>query len=289
MEDIEAVPTPILQNNEICKPETDDSSEEITQFETVIDKIYLFSASKKGRNIIFRIKTKDAFIPVNYELIYDTNDMNKLSKIFILCSNIDEIYHVLIGGLKNNSKEINIELINDKAVCKFILDNKVLDRKENYTIILTKKKVNLNADVLNEQFIKINEKQKELEDKLEKKINEINLITEKQSQLQEEFNQKMKEIEEIKKCYNEHFALFKINRNKYNDIEKSQNDIKSELDLLKNEITKNKNETKKEEIEGLIENKNIEVYNSMEERINDINKKIEQININSQNSIKKLV
>ena len=41
--------------------------------------------------------------------------MNKLSKIFILCSNIDEIYHVLIGGLKKNSKEINIELINDKA------------------------------------------------------------------------------------------------------------------------------------------------------------------------------
>ena len=44
-----------------------------------------------------------------------------------------------------------------------------MDRKENYTIILTKKKVNLNADVLNEQFIKINEKQKELEVKLEKK------------------------------------------------------------------------------------------------------------------------
>ena len=167
MEDVEAVPTPFVEDKEQDKPETD--SEEVTEFEAVIDKIYLFSATKKGRNIIFRIKTKDAFIPVNYELIYDSNDMNKLSKIFILCSNIDEIYHVLIGGLKNNSKEIKIELINDKAVCKFILDNKVLDRKENYTIILTKKKVNLNADVLNEQFIKINEKQKELEDKLEKK------------------------------------------------------------------------------------------------------------------------
>ena len=220
MEDVEAVPTPFVEDKEQDKPETD--SEEVTEFEAVIDKIYLFSATKKGRNIIFRVKTKDAFIPVNYELINDSNDMNKLSKIFILCSNIDEIYHVLIGGLKNNSKEINIELINDKAVCKFILDNKVLDRKENYTIILTKKKVNLNADVLNEQFIKINEKQKELEVKLEKKINEINLITEKQSQLQEEFNQEMKEIEEIKKCYNEHFALFKINRNKYNDIEISK-------------------------------------------------------------------
>ena len=331
MEDVEAVPTPFVEDKEQDKPETD--SEEVTEFEAVIDKIYLFSATKKGRNIIFRVKTKDAFIPVNYELIYDSNDMNKLSKIFILCSNIDEIYHVLIGGLKNNSKEIKIELINDKAVCKFILDNKVLDRKENYTIILTKKKVNLNADVLNEQFIKINEKQKELEDKLEKKIDEINLITEKQSQLQEEFNQKMKEIEEIKKCYNEYMALFQNNRNKLNEFEKSQNNIKSELDLLKKEITQNNNEDIKEEIEeikDLIENQKVEVYNSIEKAnkniqslsqnslelkksINNINLnintiqenqkllfskddnnnkidlKIEQINLNSQNSIKKLV
>ena len=87
-----------------------------------------------------------------------------------------------------------------------------------------------------------------MEVKLEKKINEINLITEKQSQLQEEFNQKMKEIEEIKKCYNEHFALFKINRNKFNEIEKSQNDIKSELDLLKNEIKKIKMKPKKKKL-----------------------------------------
>ena len=331
MEDVEAVPTPFVEDKEQDKPETD--SEEVTEFEAVIDKIYLFSATKKGRNIIFRVKTKDAFIPVNYELIYDSNDMNKLSKIFILCSNIDEIYHVLIGGLKNNSKEINIELINDKAVCKFILDNKVLDRKENYTIILTKKKVNLNADVLNEQFIKINEKQKELEEKLEKKIDEINLIAQKQSQLQEEFNQKMKEIEEIKKCYNEYMALFQNNRNKLNEFEKSQNNIKSELDLLKKEITQNNNEDIKEEIEeikDLIENQKVEVYNSIEKAnkniqslsqnslelkksINNINLnintiqenqkllfskddnndkidlKIEQINLNSQNSIKKLV
>jgi len=221
MEDVEAVPTPLIQNNEAYKPETDDSSEEITDFETVIDKIYLFSASKKGKNIIFRVKNKEVILPVNYELISDSNDMNKLSKIFILCSNIDEIYHVLIGSLKDNPKEIKIELINDKAVCQFILDYKVLDRKESHTIILTKKKDNLNTDVLNEQFIKMNNKQKELEEKLEKKINEINLIAEKQSKLQDEFKQKMDEIEEIKKSYNEHLLLFQNNKNKLNEIEKS--------------------------------------------------------------------
>ena len=292
MEDVEAVPTPFIQNNEAYKPETDDSSEEVTDFETVIDKIYLFSASKKGKSIIFRVKNKEAILPVNYELISDSNDMNKLSKIFILCSNIEEIYHVLIGSLKDNPKEIKIELINDKAVCKFILDYKVLDRKESHTIILTKKKDNLNTDVLNEQFIKMNNKQKELEEKLEKKINEINLIAEKQSKLQDEFKQKMDEIEEIKKTYNEYLAIFQNNKNKINEIEKSQNNIKSELDSLKNEITNNKNKDIKEEMEeikDLIENQKIEVYNSIDEDFNNINKKIEQNNLNSQNSIKKLV
>ena len=140
MEDSDAVPTPFFEKNRKYKTEIDESLEEKTDFEILIDKIYVFTASKKGNNIIFRVKVKEKVIPVNYELVYDSNDMNRLSKIFILCSNMDEIYHIMIGSLKDNKNDIKIEIIKEKAICKFILDYKVLDKKENHSIILNKKK-----------------------------------------------------------------------------------------------------------------------------------------------------
>ena len=140
MEDAEAVPTPFFNKYGANNAETDESLEEKTDFELVIDNVYDYTVTKKGKTIIFRVEIKENVIPINYELVYDSEDMNRLSKIFMLCSNIDEIYQVLIGSLKDNKKEIKIEIINEKAICKFILDYKVLDKKENHSIILNKKK-----------------------------------------------------------------------------------------------------------------------------------------------------
>ena len=190
MEDAEAVPTPFFKKYEENKAEPDQILEEKTDFDIVIDNIYAFSATKKGNSIIFRIQIKESVFPINYELIYNSDDMNRLSKIFMLCSNIDEIYHILIGSLKDNEQNIKIEIINEKAICKFILDYKVLDKKENHSIVMNKKKADLKVETINEEFLKFNNKQKSLEIQLEEKVKEINLIKEKQKILQEEFEQK---------------------------------------------------------------------------------------------------
>ena len=58
MEDAEAVPTPILQNNEICKPEIDDSSEEITQFEQLSIKFIYLVLQKKEELLFLQLKPK---------------------------------------------------------------------------------------------------------------------------------------------------------------------------------------------------------------------------------------
>lgn len=140
MEDIEAVPAPNIITNGYDKPEIDESAVEKTDFDIVIDNTYSFSVSKKGEKIIFKIKIKNVVMPINYEFVCDSKYMNKISKIFSLCSNLEEVYQALISGLKECSKEIKIELVNDKAVCNFILDIKFLKKKENHTIMLAKKK-----------------------------------------------------------------------------------------------------------------------------------------------------
>ena len=280
MDDAEAVPTPFFDKYEANKTETEESLEEKTDFELIVDNNYVYTATKKGKTIIFRVQNKENIIPVNYELVYDSNDMNKLSKIFMLCSNMDEVYHILVGSLKDNKKDIKIEIINEKAICKFILDYKVLDKKENHSIILNKKKSDLKVETINDEFIKFSNKQKSLEIKLEEKVNEINLIKEKQNKLQEEFEKKLKEIDEIKKTQNEFLNYINENKNKFIENEKFQNNIKSELDGLKNGMEQYNNNipNNKEEIEGklgdirnLIKNQKNEMLNSLQNQNKDIN------------------
>ena len=280
MEDAEAVPTPFFDKYEANKTETEESLEEKTDFELIVDNNYVYTATKKGKTIIFRVQNKENVIPVNYELVYDSNDMNRLSKIFMMCSNMDEVYHILVGSLKDNKKDIKIEIINEKAICKFILDYKVLDKKENHSIILNKKKSDLKLETINDEFIKFSNKQKSLEIKLEEKVKEINLIKEKQNKLQEEFDQKLKEIDEIKKTQNEFLNYINENKNKFIENEKFQNNIKSEIDELKNEmkqnnnnITDNNGEIEEEigDIRNLIENQKNEMFNSLQNQNKNIN------------------
>ena len=283
MEDSEAVPTPFFQKYDDNKTEKEEFLEEKTDFEIVIDNLYIYSATKKGNKIIFRLQIKENVIPINYELIYDTNDMNRMSKIFMLCSNIDEVYHILIGSLRDNKKDIKIELIKDKAICKFILDYKVLDKKEKHSIILIKKKSDLKPEIINNEFININNKQKSLETKLEEKLKEINLIKEKQNKLQEEFEQKMKEIDVIIKTQNEFLNNINDNKNKIIENEKVQNKIKSELDELRNEMEQyNDNATNKnEEIEEEIG----EIYNKIDNQKNEIINSFQNQNKITNNSL----
>ena len=280
MEDAEAVPTPFFDKCEANKTETEESLEEKTDFELIVDNNYVYTATKKGKTIIFRVQNKENVIPVNYELVYDSNDMNRLSKIFMLCSNMDEVYYILVGSLKDNKKDIKIEIINEKAICKFILDYKVLDKKENHSIILNKKKSDLKVETINDEFIKFSNKQKSLEIKLEEKINEINLIKEKQNKLQEEFEKKLKEINEIKKTQNEFLNYINENKNKFIENEKFQNNIKNEIDEIKNEMEQynnnkpdNNGEIEEEigDIRNLIKNQKNEMLNSLQNQNKNIN------------------
>ena len=268
MEDVEAVPTPIYEKGETASSELDNSGEEITDFSQVIDKNYLFTFSKKSKKIIFRLQIQEAFLPINYELVCDEKYMKGLSKIFMLCSSIDEIYSAVIVDLKKYCNDIKIELINDKAIFKFILDYKIIDKKENQSLILVKKKDNLNTEVLNNAFIKIGNNQKLLEEKLEQKVNEINLITEKQSKLQEEFKQKLEEIEEIKKAQNEYLKEINENKNSIIKFEKSNKELKNEIDELKNGNNENK---KNDNMKNIIEKDIINIHNEIKKHRNEIN------------------
>ncbi len=174
--------TPSYPKGESTPEEKDDNSEEKINFSEIIDKKYLLICSLKGKKIKFKLQLEKDIIPINYEFICDYDYMKNLSKLFILCSNIDDIYQALTADLKTYVNDIKIEKINDDFKLNFILDYKIINKKETNSITLYKKKESLNTEILNNQFIKIENNHKNLEDKLENKIKEINLIKEKQEQ-----------------------------------------------------------------------------------------------------------
>ena len=133
-----------------------------------------------------------------YELSCSEKYLKNASKILGACDFINEIYNALINGLKNKSNSIKIDTSSGNVVCNFQLDYGFINKKENIPIILYKKKAELDFELLNNAFNEMKSNQNNLEDKLDKKVIEINLVIEKQSKLQDEFNQKSKEFEEIK-------------------------------------------------------------------------------------------
>ena len=255
----------------VTNSEKDENLEEKIDFNQKIDEKYILICSKKGKRIKFKLQLEKAIIPINYELICDYDYMKDLSGLYKLCPDIDKIYEALITDLKLYINDIKIEIINDNIQLNFIIDYKFITKKENISLTLIKKKENLNTDILNNEFIKINNNQKILEEKLENKIKEINLISEKQKQLQDEFQQKLKEIEQIKNAQNDYLNLIKNNQNNFNELKESQNKIRTELDKLKNNINNNKNdeniskEIKKEisNLKNIIDNQNNNFYNSI--------------------------
>ena len=287
--------TPSYPKGESTPEEKDDNSEEKINFSEIIDKKYLLICSLKGKKIKFKLQLEKAIIPINYEFICDYDYMKNLSKLFILCSNIDDIYQALTADLKTYVNDIKIEKINDDFKLNFILDYKIINKKETNSITLYKKKESLNTEILNNQFIKIENNHKNLEDKLENKIKEINLIKEKQDKLQNEYEQKLKEIEEIKKKQNDYLNLIKNNDN-FNELKESQNNIITELEKLKNEVNKNKddenmNKNLKKEIinlKNIVDNQNNNFHNSftkqnisiqnLSENLSSFKKSIEESN-----------
>lgn len=276
----------------IPNSEKDDTSEEKIDFNQKIDEKYILICSKKGKRIKFKLQLEKAIIPINYELICDYEYMKDLSGLYKLCPDIDKIYEALITDLKLYINDIKIEIINDNIQLNFIIDYKFITKKEKISITLIKKKESLNTDILNNEFIKLDNNQKIFEEKLESKIKEINLIAEKQKQLQDEFQQKLKEIEEIKNAQNDYLNLIKNNQNNFNVLKESQNKIRTELDKLKNDINNNKNdgninkEIKKEitNLKNIIDNQNNNFYNSLTKH----NLKVQNLSDNS-SSLKKSI
>ena len=271
MEDADAVPTPFYEKGDREENENEGSMEEKTEFNQKVDGNYLLACSQKGKKIIFRLQKSGGVIPENYEIICDSKYMINLSKLFTICPDISDIYQALIIDLKNYSEQIKVELDNEKAIITFILDYKIYNKKETKSIYLYKKKDSFNPELLNNAFIKFESQEKILEEKLEKKVSEINLISEKQIKLQEEFEQKMKEIEEIKKAQKEYLNYIKENKTKILEMEKSNKDLKNELEKMKHEMKENKINEKinigiNREIAGLknlFENQKNNYYNSL--------------------------
>ena len=205
-----------------------------------------------------------------YELSCSEKYLKNASKILGACDFINEIYNALINGLKNNSNSIKIDTSSGNVVCNFQLDYGFINKKENIPIILYKKKAELDFELLNNAFNEMKSNQNNLEDKLDKKVIEINLVIEKQSKLQDEFNQKLKEFEEIKNYQKEtskYLENYKLNNI---DIEKSKNDFKLDLENMKKEMNNTYNLNKEEiknEIKGIkaiVKNQKKELINSRE-------------------------
>ena len=277
MENVGPVPTPFFDKIEQNKTEENqETSNDVTDFSQIIENNFLFSCSKKGDQIIFKAEKQEAIIPLVYELSCSEKYLKNASKILGACDFINEIYNALINGLKNNSNSIKIDTSSGNAVCNFQLDYGFINKKENIPIILYKKKAELDFELLNNAFNEIKNNQNNLEDKLNKKVIEINLVIEKQSKLQDEFNQKLKEFEEIKNYQKEtskYLENYKLNNI---DIEKSKNDFKLDLDNMKKEMNNtynlNKEEVKNEikGIKAIVKNQKNELVNSFSKQNSDI-------------------
>ena len=262
------------------------------------NETFLLKCSKtKNNSIIFKLKLVAELCTCYYELELKSDSFEKISKLFLLCTDLDETFSVLINNISENMKEIKIEF-NESYAKLIVLFNLPTGKKDIGNFNLIKKEININSvlNVLNSKMNIIQENQKKFEQKLDEKIKQINFNSNNRNIIDSVLNNRIKEIENLQSNKIKLENYIKQNKNKINDIEIDQNNYKLKLDKYENELKEEKYKKEAEEKNKENEKKNfkdnvirfIDTFPSVKEKINLLEKNQDKIkeSINDDNFIK---
>ena len=136
---------------------------------------YILTCSQTNKSTIYiKLELQSELKTYFYSFNYELKSLIKISKLFFLCSDIEDSFKILIDNLSKNYKDIKVSF--SKNYIKLILSFDLpTGKKEDGYFILNKKEININ-DVLNSLNSKLNlikENQEKFERKIEEKMNEI--------------------------------------------------------------------------------------------------------------------
>lgn len=146
--------------------------------------------------------------------------MSNFSKVFDCSENASESYEVLIDNIAKNNKDLIFDFSEQKVILtinflfpsgkiragKTILDKKDIDIK----IILNEMNTNFNKieNQIEEKINTIMSEQRNIKEKLDKNINNIEIIKQSNSKLEELINQNKEEINKIRVEQNKYTKKF---------------------------------------------------------------------------------
>jgi len=236
---------------------------------------YIFICSKTNiDSVIFKIILDSEFSLYYYEYSLSSENFNELSRLFKMCNNFEEKYNLLIQNLKQNKKDINIELKDNSPKLKFSLDLPI-GTKDNPYINLIKKEKDINTflDTLKSKFKIIQENQTKLEDKMKTKAKGIHTLLSRLYKFETNLTNKIKEIEEIKSNQQRYIENSQKNENKISEIENYQENILSKLE----NIEKNENDLEEEDEEKIEISDILNSYSDLENQVKNLIENQEEI------------
>ena len=236
---------------------------------------YIFICSKTNiDSVIFKIILDSEFSLYYYEYSLSSENFNELSRLFKMCNNFEEKYNLLIQNLKQNKKDINIELKDNSPKLKFSLDLPI-GTKDNPYINLIKKEKDINTflDTLKSKFKIIQENQTKLEDKMKTKAKGIHTLLSRLYKFETNLTNKIKEIEEIKSNQQRYIENSQKNENKISEIENYQENILSKLE----NIEKNENDLEEENEEQIEIADILNSYSDLENQVKNLIENQEEI------------
>ena len=176
-------------------------------------KKYEIIFSQKSNNLLILSKEINSFLSKRYEEEFSKNNLNQISKFFMLFNDISEILTELKLRIEKNNFEINVnentfEILFKVEISNINEFNLILKRKEEdlKTIVETLcsiiKKQEEKINKLEEEKIETNNKINKLEEEKNKSINRINKLEKELNKsnniikkLEEESNKKIKQLE----------------------------------------------------------------------------------------------
>lgn len=236
---------------------------------------YIFTCSKTNiDSVIFKIILDSELSLYYYEYSLSSENFSELSRLFKMCNNFEEKYNLLIQNLKQNEKDIKIELKDNSPKLKFSLDLPI-GTKDNPYINLIKKEKDINTflDTLKSKFKIIQENQTKLEDKMKTKAKGINTLLSRLYKFETDLKNKFKEIEEIKSNQQRYIENSQKNENKISEIENYQENILSKLE----NIEKNENDLEEEDEEKIEISDILNSYSDLENQVKNLIENQEEI------------
>ena len=162
------------------------------------NKSYLLTISKTNKSILFKLKSESESL-IYYQLNYNIESLNNLSKFFSFYESIDDKYRLLIENLKY--KDILIEIEKEYAKIQFSLNLPL--KTENIEIFLFKKEIDLNI-LINNLKLRI--------ENYQENQNKINELLKKQNNSEIEIKNIINDIENIIRS----LSKIKISKNNNN-------------------------------------------------------------------------